>query len=923
MGFHESDHLRTVTTSVEEQFLLDAFGVVIPHDTNVLMNQLSQQIARRVLTVIDQTRSAVSFNDLRHILSDRIGDALGRVAIDDPHNRLLAVNDTEHSRRVRAVCDAIRESLPAAVINDVVRYGLPSFIPEKESRTPHIFVAKCKLISSRDGDPKHEVGPCRVEIDTRNIFWRENHEDAALTPPRTLEADLIRVLRSGQTLAALGIRIIARPPVPENFVLENDADVRAILASRASGVNLMERYDPIILHGHASQPAITSIRVDTSKLVRCRNTADVLVAAMSENDLAAFLHVADSPALQCVTIVPYGIAPTPFTCQRIAQHIFRNMGANRAGPLCLAPNSLSQVQHQIAEQHRFFEQLREGSDNTWAAAMATKMLMQHKDLRDTLRGRNAADIQPEIIRAQHDLILMRLLEELEATSVPGGGGNWQIMNDKETDITAELLAAAGRGIGYTVSIGLAPFNETYTVVADPNTGLSDTRALTAWLNTKMNETRVRIGEYRQIESKLRAVVAAINAMNAALGLTVPLGAIGTLTPMGGPPVHTLFTSPLDLHSLAAEARTNCNLTGKDKNTISSSLEKLHKELSEGATKKIVGAEAQYRVISGELMRYHGLSETEARSGANVLRARSLLDTDMVQVADRISGDLHGEDEQVTGSRWERLKRFGEDAMRFDYSRSRDHQIIENIAHSCHVPHNTRHDPLWSQTQRYDDLITAYHALRKLKRQQFYDRNPDVPWDIRLRDAAGVDGAMREISRALVLQHAKGILDTYGSSVGLTDGDKEKILAEPTKPQHERVLLGFLEADHDANIAHKAQHAIEHASRRTQPVRRFLSSTLFGKDWGMVTGASNPVSYRSLIYGNPTFSLNGGWNMIKNLGRNANSRKWGILAGASLGFLALGPAAPLGIAAASIAGGKYWGKPPPAASAPSGGGVAHH
>jgi hypothetical protein len=182
--------------------------------------------------------------------------------------------------------------------------------------------------------------------------------------------------------------------------------------------------------------------------------------------------------------------------------------------------------------------------------------------------------------------------------------------------------------------------------------------------------------------------------------------------------------------------------------------------------------------------------------------------------------------------------------------------------------------------------------------------------------------MREIARALFLFHAKGLLQQYGPSVGLKDGDGEKILAEPTKPEHERLLKQIIDGTPGPEILGRMGHVIEHAVHHTQPVRRFLSSTLFGKDWGIVMGAKNPVSYYSLIYGNPTFSLRGLWNGGHSLVKNVKSRWFGIAAGAALGFALLGPGAPLGYAAAGIAGGKFWGKPPPAAPAsPSGGGVA--
>ena len=912
--------------------MLHTFGVVVPRGIALgidLPATLAQQISRRVITVIDHTRNAVEVSGLRRLLEQNIQASLERIDIRSDNPALLRVTDPLKERRVRAIVDAIRESIPADLMNDVVRYGLPSYIPEDRNISPHLVVAECDLASPRfqKVGGTTAVEKCKVEIDTRHYFWRLDHDKPHATPPTNIHDDLeAALITNAQTLSAVGIRIIAQPPIEEDFRITNINDINAILNATARGVGLTKRYEIIRFHPRARRDV--EFIIDTSKIVRHRNTAGRLVAGMNRDALANALRTNNNNILDFISFQPTnaGVVPlTPLLANQIADEMFRVLGSVPTGALSVINNPVHVIQAEIAEQHRFFEQLREGSDNNGAATLATSLLMRHKDLRDVLRPRDGTAIQRDITRAQQDLTLIKLIENLEQSSVPSGAGNWQQMRQMEIDIQTAMRTAGAAPDGYIAFLlaGTVCADQSSPVELDPNTGTPNRRPLISWLQGKQNEVRAKIAEYEEIARKMAAISAQITTMNnPPLSLGLSLGTIGTLVPV----ITTnraSYTSPMDLRSFAEDAKANCNLVGKKKEDIAKNLEKLNKELAEGATKKINGAEAQHRVISAELMRYHGLTENEARSGANVLRARALLDTDMTQVAARISGDLHGEDVQVTGSAWEHVKRFGEDVMRADYGLSRDRVVIENIAHACHVPHAAHHRPLWSQTQRYDDLITAYHALRKLKQQKFYDRNSEVPWDIRLRDAAGVDRAMQEISRALVLQHAKGILDVYGPSVGLTEGDKEKILAEPLKSQHERILRGFLEADPDANIAHKAQHAIEHASRRTQPVRRFLSSTLFGKDWGMVTGASNPVSYRSLIYGNPTFSLNGGWNMIKNLGRNANSRKWGILAGASLGFLALGPAAPLGIAAASIAGGKFWGKPPPAASAPSGSGAANH
>jgi hypothetical protein len=332
------------------------------------------------------------------------------------------------------------------------------------------------------------------------------------------------------------------------------------------------------------------------------------------------------------------------------------------------------------------------------------------------------------------------------------------------------------------------------------------------------------------------------------------------------------------------------------------------------------------------MRYHGLTDNEAHQGANVLRARALLDTDMSVATQRMADEQFGHDAHLTEG--QHIASVAETVQRGDFGLygwnplntanwgggRRDLRMIQNIAHECHIPLSSREGakPLWAQAQSYEDLLTAFHTLKKVRFQKYYDRTSEVPWDVRIRATAGLDQDMREISRALFLFHAKGLLQEYGPSVGLKDGDAEKILAEPTKPEHERILRQIIEGPPHADIALRMGHVIEHAAGRTQRVRRFVSSTLFGKDWGVVTGGKLPFSYRALIYGNPTFSLKGGWDTLKNVGHNISHNKKSLLWAAIATGLTANPFA--GLAASAYT----WKTPPPMTQTSNqGGGSASH
>lgn len=921
VGFHESDHLRTVTTSVEEEFLMNAFGVVVPRRPDLGENyseNLANAISRRIITVVDRTRSGVDVAGMRRLLTEKLNIALERIAVRDDNIAQLRVLDPLKERRVRAIVEAIRESIPAAVINDVIRYGIPAFVSEDRKIPEHLVVIKDCLITSPRFAPKSgvtagamQVGTCTIEIDTRNYFWRRDHDNSHQLPPNntTLFHDLkAALITKRQSLDALGIRIIPTQdpqPLPESFRITQDADIQAILGGPAAGIDVSQRYDKITFYPASLSGARCVI--DTAKIIRYRDRTGKLVASMDRPELLAELGRNGSRIWDFISVDPPGAAITAATHAEVADELFRALGTNPANQLAIQSVPFHIIQREIAEQNRFFEQMREGSDNHWGAAMATMLLMRHKDLRDVLGARDAADIQTDLNRARDNYSIIALLEGLEALTPPGGNASWTDFENKEANIHAELGTVATRIVGdiITLAPGIA-IEERHTITALPSPpalpNTPDLVSARSWLSSKLTETQNRQREFQKFESEVRKTYMAVVRLG--IAPTCPL-IQALFDPITHNALHASFVSGLNMRTIAEEIRTVRGVQGKTKAELEADIKKYQKEMDSAAITRVTGAEAQHRVISGELMRYHGLTEAEARSGTNVLRARSLLDTDMAQAAERFANNLHEEEEQEGVSGFiDATKRFGENVLRSNVMGSRDRSIIQNIAHACHIPLDNHHQPLWSQTIFYDDLIAAYHALDKLKKQTFYNRSSDVPWDMRLRNGAGVDREMREISRALFLQHAKGVLQFYGPSVGLKDGDVERILADPQKLEYERILQKILSSAPSPEILHKVSHAIEHAGGRTQPVRRFVSSTLFGKDWGAVTGASNPLSIRGVLYGNKYASALGAGTGGVEGAKWSWSRKVGIAAGAGLGFLVLGAAAPVGIGLAAYFGGKH-------------------
>jgi len=885
VGFEETDQIRAAASTAEEEFLLQTFGISIPRGNiiNTLTGyhtELAQQIAQRVVQVIDSTRSAIALGDVRALLETNINSALQRINLQDEAGALSRLTDTAHARRVRAVCESLRESLPAAVINDVVRYGLPVVIAEGRNIPPHIMQLNCDI----DGGMK------TVRVDTRHIFWRES----VFAGPAALE----NALRQQGSLSRVGISVVGNPPLPEDYRL-NDTDISNLLHATSAIVDLNRRYDVLQMRS-----GNTELTIDVAKLLRYRTREGrgPLVAAFTNPNQLRNLLMRDVVAQQFVTCIPNNTAMSFGIAQGIANRVFAGIQNAPGAPLAVEHNTLFEVQSRIAEQHRFFEQLREGTDNHWGAAMATMMLMKHKDLRDVLSLGDEAQVRTNLAQEQSRKSLLEAMTQARSISYNPSFA-WDIAENVRTGYNAALTNIRA---GVVATLG----GESYPAPTTP----AEQQLANTWARNRKAEADQVVQQSANVAQALERIVRFMNLLDPTLTTGYRIfDAIG-VTP-GTPPIFTRnpgnFNNTLNINVLLDEVQAGDSFQLRSVEHHQNRITELRQQQQRIASREMPrGADAQQRVMSAELIRYQGLTQEEARRGANVLRARGLLDTDMAQVAQRISGDLYRSEQRPGFIR--ETANIGETLIRGDFLGSRDTTMMRNVARECHVPLSTTQQPLWSQTRRYDDLITAYHALRKLKSRKFYDANSDVPWSLRLREGARVDLAMQEITRTLVMQHAKGILEMYGPSVGITEQQQARIIAEPSKAEHERILRKCLETDADVSTAQRVSKVIEEAGKQTQSVRRFLGSTLFGKDFGEITGSKNPVSFKSLLYGNKTWSAKGiATNTAKGVAtatKFAWARKWGVAAGAGIGFLALGPAAPLGMVAGGLLGGKFLFKP---------------
>ena len=229
---------------------------------------------------------------------------------------------------------------------------------------------------------------------------------------------------------------------------------------------------------------------------------------------------------------------------------------------------------------------------------------------------------------------------------------------------------------------------------------------------------------------------------------------------------------------------------------------------------------------------------------------------------------------------------------------RDLKRIAEVAKACRIPVGPNNVPNWSGGS-YKNLMGAYFALRQL------NDGTDVPWMMRLSGSNIARKQLREVTRAILKTHAKAMLQEFGSSVGLSDDKQKEILKDPTKPEHQAILVQILEGEVPENQKGQVKKILSTADKKLFRVRRGIGYAA----GSMLYGDKNPVSGKNLLYGNKYVSARGAAYGAKNVAVAGKNAVTGTVGGvwnnkatiAKIGVLtAIG--GPLGL----LIGGAVWG-----------------
>ncbi len=359
-----------VTAAENEVFLQDIFGVHLPDD--IQAPELAQKISRRVVSVIDQTRLNMTQAQLSDVLDRQIQDRINRAEITVAETgSVTTLTDTQRNRNIRAVVEAMRESINSDAIDDVIQYGLPAFIPENAEETNHIMVLKdCRIKAPDPTNPSVLTLQDRdIQVDTRHPFWREKYAfNPGGTPPvddikKALEEALIT---KGGTLQSLGIKVLGAPPVPESYTFTDTNDLDALLGGKANGIDVTRRYDDINF-SPPSAPGVT-LHVNTKNLLRHRDSSPTqrLVASYVSPIHLRNTLTSDANSIQDFIMVdPPDALVTPQMWSELSDQIFMEIrGSIGTGPpLALQERELRLTQRELGEQHRFHKALLEDNDN--------------------------------------------------------------------------------------------------------------------------------------------------------------------------------------------------------------------------------------------------------------------------------------------------------------------------------------------------------------------------------------------------------------------------------------------------------------------------------------------------------------------------------------------------------------------------------
>ncbi len=860
----ESPDIRAkISTAEDEVFLRDLFGVTLPE--NAQDPTLAAKIAHRVVSVIDETRTRIDRNQLQTLLQHNIDDGLSRARLQfrtlrpNSHGPVL---DAQRMKNVRAVAEAIRESVPSAVISEVLRYGLPSFIPGNLNKPDHIVSFEdITLTLSDPTNPKLPATPtkCDVEIDTRHAFWRRKFQiDNVATPP----VDALRqalfegLVTQKKTFATLGIRILRNgsgTPIPENTIIDDPsgASIDNLLGATAWGIDLTKRYEDINF-AHPGPPAV-SFRVNTPNLIRYNDNGNI-VANLDHPFRLETALIASGGLQNFIMRDPPNAVVTAPQWAALSLEIFNRLRPsppyNPTDPLAMSEMNLRNIQAQIGEQNYFHNALREGSDNQMGAAFASSILMKYKDIRDALSLGNETQMNTDLAQERRRKDLLSGMKAAEGTTFTPLF-DWATALTVRTNAPA-VIARISSGTAGRLRLG----TQTYDLPGGSN---AERNAAMQWVNQRVEEANKVIEESSRMANVMRIVCERIRAILPA-ATTNPsiLGYFAWAPPPAIPvPNHTMFANGLNIVSLLDEVRAHPDLGLKTEDDHKKKIEELKatlEKIKKGDIPK--GDKAQFLVIKKYLMEYQGMTDDEASRGANVIKGRSQLDTEAVEHINYISDKLHGsyEEDEVTDDTV-----FGRP--------ERDAERMRNIAREAQIPLNANGYPAWGSARTYKDLMGAYFALRQMR------DGTGVPWMMRLNNTAIVRRELREITRAILQNHMKAMLQDFGAGLNISDDEQNLILKDPTKPEHsdtlQQILSGAVPAEHQATV----DGILSRGERRTFRYRRAAGNALFGENWGAITGNKLGVSGKNILYGNDNWSVRGAARGTKNTAVKSAKGLW--------------------------------------------------
>jgi hypothetical protein len=240
----------------------------------------------------------------------------------------------------------------------------------------------------------------------------------------------------------------------------------------------------------------------------------------------------------------------------------------------------------------------------------------------------------------------------------------------------------------------------------------------------------------------------------------------------------------------------------------------------------------------------------------------------------ISGDIHGEvderkaDADESRSLWRLGQRGGA---------KRDRKRIAAIARAANIP--VRGDgnwvngesywsgsdglPNWSSGS-YKNLMGAYFALKQMS------EGTDVPWMLQMSGSNLLRRQMREITRAILQNHSKALMNQFGASLNITDDEKRDIIKDPTKPEHRATLIQILDGEVPDNQKGQVEKIIGKADKKLFRARRGVgwAGGMAGKGlWAGVYGNDN-WSARGLVRGTKNLAVNTTVGTVSNVAGNA-------------------------------------------------------